>query len=81
MIVLSSTIILAQIFTFSNWVNEQSKWEQKHCEMWSGAHGSTHDSGARGLGFDPTPKPSTAFLEALISLLEYNRLKSDFVHL
>jgi hypothetical protein len=49
--------------------------------MWSGAHGSTHNYGARGLGFDPTPKPRTAFLEALISLLEDNRLKSDFVHL
>jgi hypothetical protein len=29
--------------------------------MWSGAHGSTQDSGARGPGFDPTPKPRTAF--------------------
>ncbi len=29
--------------------------------MWSGAHGGTHDSGARGPGFDPTPKPRTAF--------------------
>ena len=29
--------------------------------MWSGAHGSTHDSGVRGPGFDPTPKPRTAF--------------------
>ncbi len=30
--------------------------------MWSGTHGSTHNSGARGPGFDPTPKPRTAFV-------------------
>jgi hypothetical protein len=47
--------------------------------MWSGAHGITHDSGARGPGFDPTPKPRMAFLEALISLLSDNRLKNDFI--
>ncbi len=47
--------------------------------MWSGAHGSTHDSGARGPGFDPSPKPRTAFSEALISLLSDNRLKNDFI--
>jgi hypothetical protein len=35
--------------------------------MWSGAHGSTHDSGARGPGFDPTPKPRTAFIWKLSS--------------
>ncbi len=35
--------------------------------MWSGAHGSTHDSGARGPGFDPTPKPRTAFIRKLSS--------------
>jgi hypothetical protein len=49
--------------------------------MWSGAHGSTHNSGARGPGFDPTPKPRTAFLEALIPLLSDNRLENDFMHL
>jgi hypothetical protein len=38
--------------------------------------GSTHDSGARGPGFDPTPKPRTAFLETLISLLSDNGLKN-----
>jgi hypothetical protein len=41
-------------------------------------HGSTHDSGARGPGFDPTPKLRMAFSEALISLLSDNRLKNDF---
>ncbi len=35
--------------------------------MWSGAHGSTHDSGERGPGFDPTPKPRTAFIRKLSS--------------
>jgi hypothetical protein len=25
--------------------------------MWSGAYGSTHDSGARGPGFDSHPDP------------------------
>ena len=35
--------------------------------MWSGAHGSTHDSGARGPGFNPTPKPRTAFIRKLSS--------------
>jgi hypothetical protein len=48
-----------------------SKW------MRSGAHGSTHDSSARGPGFDPSPKPRKAFLEALISLLSENRLKNN----
>jgi hypothetical protein len=47
--------------------------------MWSGAHGSTHNSSARGPGFDPTPKPRMAFSEALISLLSDNRLKNDFI--
>ncbi len=48
--------------------------------MWSGAHGNTHDSGARGPGFDPTPKPRTAFFsEALISLLSDNRLENDVI--
>ncbi len=27
--------------------------------MWSRAHSSTHDSGVRGHGFDPKPKPRT----------------------
>jgi len=49
--------------------------------MWSGTHGSTYDSGAREPGFDPTPKPRMAFLEAFISLLSDNRLKNDFIHL
>ena len=35
--------------------------------MWSGAHGSTHDSGARGPGFDLTPKPRMAFFRKLSS--------------
>jgi hypothetical protein len=48
--------------------------------MWSGAHGSTHDSGARGLGFDPTPKPRTAFFwKTLISLISDNRVKSNVI--
>ncbi len=51
--------------------------------MWSGAHGSTHDSGARGPGFDPTPKPCLTqdgiYSEALISLLSDNRLKNDAI--
>ena len=47
--------------------------------MWSGAR--AHDSGARGPGFDPTPKPRMAFLEALIALLSDNRLKNDFINL
>ena len=46
--------------------------------MWSGAHGSTHNSGARGPGFDLTPKLRMAFSEALISLLSDNKLKNDF---
>jgi hypothetical protein len=41
--------------------------------MWSSAYGSTHNSGERGPWFDSTPKPRTAFLEALISLLSDNR--------
>jgi hypothetical protein len=49
--------------------------------MWSGAHGSTHDSGVRGPGFDPTSSPGWHFSEALISLLSDNRLKNDFIHL
>ena len=49
--------------------------------MWSGAHGSAHDSGARGPGFDLTPKPRMAFSEALISLLTDNRLKNDYINL
>jgi hypothetical protein len=49
--------------------------------MWSGAHGSIHNSGAIGLGFDPTPSPGWHFSEALISLLSGNRLKNDFIHL
>jgi hypothetical protein len=55
--------------------SEFNKW------MWSGAFGGTHDSGARGPGFDPTPKPRMAFSEALISLLSDNRLKNDCIHL
>jgi hypothetical protein len=47
--------------------------------MWSGAHGSTHNYDARGHGFDPSPKPRTAFSEALISLLSDHRLKNDFI--
>ncbi len=48
--------------------------------MWSGAHGSTHDSGARGLGFDPTPKLRTAFFwKTLISLISDNRVKSNVI--
>ncbi len=43
--------------------------------MWSGAHGSTHDSGARGPGFDPTQ--DGIYSEAPISLLSDNRLKND----
>ncbi len=46
--------------------------------MWRGAHGSTHGSGTRGPGFNPTPKPRMALSEALISLLSDNRLKNNF---
>jgi hypothetical protein len=49
--------------------------------MWSGAQGSTHKSGARGPGFDPTPNPGWHFLEAIISLLSDNRLKNNFINL
>jgi hypothetical protein len=35
--------------------------------MWSGAHGSTHDSGVGGSGFDPTPKPRMAFFRKIPS--------------
>jgi hypothetical protein len=37
--------------------------------------------GCGGPGFDPTPKPRMALLEALISLLSDNRLKIYFIHL
>jgi hypothetical protein len=48
--------------------------------MWSGAHGSTHNSGARGPGFDPTPKTQEGiYLDALISLLSDNRLKNNVI--
>ncbi len=41
------------------WINEQT-YERINKEwMSSGAHGSTHDPGARGPGFDPTSKPTT----------------------
>ncbi len=35
--------------------------------LWSGAHGSTHYSGARGPGFVSTPKTRTAFFRKLSS--------------
>ncbi len=39
---------------------------------------ATQDSGARGPGFDATPKLRMAFSDALISLLSDNRLKNNF---
>jgi len=47
--------------------------------MWSGAHSSTLDSGAREPGFNPTPKPRMAFSEAPVSLLSDNRLKYNVI--
>ena len=49
--------------------------------MWTGAHGSTHDSGARGPGFDSTYTQTQdgIYSEALISLLSDNRLKNDVI--
>ncbi len=47
--------------------------------MWSGAHSSSHDSGAREPGFNPTPKPWMAFSEAPVSLLSDNRLKYNVI--
>ncbi len=49
--------------------------------MWSGAHGSTHDFGARGPGFDSiyTQTQDSIYLEALIPLLLDNRLKNDAI--
>jgi hypothetical protein len=38
--------------------------------------GRAHAFGARGPGFDPTPKPRMAFSETLISLLSDNGLKN-----
>jgi hypothetical protein len=56
----------------------ENNWRRKQCEkrmwMWSGAHGSTHDSGARGPWFDPTSSS-----EAPISLLSGNRLKNNII--
>jgi hypothetical protein len=44
--------------------------------------GSTHNSGARGPGFDPHPDPGWHFnRKTLIPLLSDNRLKNDFIHL
>jgi hypothetical protein len=47
--------------------------------MWSGAHGSTHDSGARGPGFDSTYTQTQdgIYLKALIPLLSDNRLNKN----
>ncbi len=49
--------------------------------MWSGAHGSTHDSGARGPGFNSTYAltQDSTYSEAPISLLSDNRLKNDVI--
>ena len=63
--------ILAQFHAQGSIRNNGHQW------MWSGAHGSTHDSSARGPGFDPSPKIQDGNLEAPISLLSDNRLKSD----
>ncbi len=42
--------------------------------------GSTHDSGARGPGFDSHPDPD-GFIGSPISFLSDNRLKNDFINL
>ncbi len=42
--------------------------------------GSTHDSGARGPGFDSHPDPD-GLIGSPISLLSDNRLKNDFINL
>jgi hypothetical protein len=48
--------------------------------VWSGAHGRTHDSGARGPGFDPTPKPRMAFDGKLsCPLFQTTDLKNDVI--
>jgi hypothetical protein len=41
---------------------------------------STHDSGARGPGFDSHPGPD-GFIGSLIYLLSDNRLKNDIISL
>ncbi len=44
--------------------------------------GSTHNSGARGPGFDTHPDPGWHFNgKTLIPLLSDNRLKNNFIHL
>jgi hypothetical protein len=44
--------------------------------------GSTHDSGARGLGFDLIQTKDGIFnRKTLISFLSDNRLKNDYIHL
>jgi hypothetical protein len=57
----------------------ENNWTRKQCEkrmwMWSGAHGSTHDFGARGPAFDPTSKPRTAVRKILSPFFQATDLK------